>query len=191
MADSATTTLSRAPTVTAAAMRGATRRWIGLRPMTRMASTSSRTVWEPRPAHTADPTAPAISREVTNGAPWRSTPMPLTAPVKDVAPICWATAPTWTATMTPNGMATRIVGRKATRVMNQACSKNSRQEKRARTMSTTTKIEAWMAMTIISPNVCSPASALPRMASTTGSRVEVDMEVPLPIFLPIGRIGQR
>ena len=77
--------------------------------------------------------------------------------------------------MTPNGMATRIVGRKATRVMNQACSMNSRQENRPRTMSTTMKIDAWMPMTIISPNVCRPASALPLMASTPGRRVEVDM----------------
>ncbi len=100
--------------------------------------------------------------------------MPLTAPEKDVAPICWATAPTWTATMTPNGIATRIVGRKATRVMNQACSMNSRQEKRPRTMSMTTKVEAWIAMTIISPNVRRPVSALLLMASTP-SRVEVDI----------------
>jgi hypothetical protein len=68
----------------------------------------------------ADPTAPAIISEVTSGAPCRSTPRPLTAPWKEVAPIWPATAPIWTEMITPNGIATRIVGSSDTRVMNQA-----------------------------------------------------------------------
>ena len=61
--------------------------------------------------------------------------MPLTAPLNDVAPIWSATAPIWTEVMTPNGIATRIVGSSETRVMNQAWSRNSLQEKRRRAMS--------------------------------------------------------
>ena len=56
--------------------------------MTFIASISSRTCRAPRSAAIAEPTAPAIISEVTSGAPWRSTPMPLTAPMNEVGPIC-------------------------------------------------------------------------------------------------------
>ena len=133
----ATTTVRSMATRSAATRRGATRRWTGEMPMTLSASISSRTVRAPRSEQMADPTAPAIIKEVTSGAPWRSTPMPLTAPENDVAPICAATAPICTEVMTPKGMATKIVGSSETRVMNQAWSTNSDQEKRPLTMSPT------------------------------------------------------
>ena len=63
--------------------------------------------------------------------------MPLTAPLNDVAPIWLATAPICTEVITPNGIATRIVGSSETRVMNQAWSRNSDHEKRRVTMSVT------------------------------------------------------
>ena len=44
----------------AARMRGITRRWIGLTPMTSMAAISSRMRRAPRSAHMAEPPAPAI-----------------------------------------------------------------------------------------------------------------------------------
>ena len=43
--------------------------------------------------------------------------------------------------MTPNGMATRIVGISETWVMNQACSRNSSQEKRRAMMSLVCRTE--------------------------------------------------
>ncbi len=82
----------------------------GEMPMTISASVSSRTVRAPRSEQIADPTAPAIISDVTSGAPCRSTPMPLTAPMNDWAPIWLAAAPIWTDVMTPNGIDTRIVG---------------------------------------------------------------------------------
>ena len=83
----ATITVSSRETTSAATTRGATRRWTGLMPITLSASISSRTVRAPRSEQIADPTAPAIINDTTRGAPWRSTPMPLTAPLNDVAPI--------------------------------------------------------------------------------------------------------
>lgn len=83
----------------------------------------------------ADPTAPAMISDVTRGAACLSTPMPLTAPLNDVAPMELATAPICTDVMTPKGMATRIVGIRETWVMNQAWSMNSDHEKRRAMMS--------------------------------------------------------
>src|SRR5690349_5042890 len=159
MAVTATMTLSTSATTTAASRRGATSRLTGLSPITRSASTSSRTVRAPRSEHSADPTAPAIINEVTSGAPWRSTPMPLTAPLNADAPIWLAMPPTCTETMTPNGIATRMVGSRETRAMNHAWKRNSCQEKRRPTMSVMTARALSTASSIIEPVVTTPAWA--------------------------------
>ena len=101
---------SRKLTTMVASSRGEMRRWIGLTPMTRIASISSRMVREPRSAAMADPTAPASSSEVTSGAPCRMTPRPVAAPENEVAPIWPAMLETWMDTITPMGMATSSVG---------------------------------------------------------------------------------
>ena len=148
-----------------AAMRGATSRWIGLMPITFMASISSRTLRAPRSEQMAEPTAPAMISEVTRGAACRSTPMPLTAPENEVAPIELATAPIWTEVMTPKGIATRIVGIRETWVMNQAWSMNSDQENRRPMMSETMCRTDSTARTTSLPLVVMPASNRPFMSS--------------------------
>jgi len=82
--------------------------------------------------------------------------MPLTAPLKEVAPIWFATAPIWTEVMTPNGIATRIVGSRETRVMNHAWSMNSLHENRRATMSVTIATLASTARTTRLPLVTTP-----------------------------------
>src|SRR3546814_19004250 len=87
--------------------------------------------------------------------------MPLTAPAKDEAPICAATPPTWIETMMPNGIATRIVGRTETRLMNHAWRRNSDQEHRPRTLSAIPDALDSQASTIIPPAVPMPVPLRP------------------------------
>ncbi len=61
--------------------------------------------------------------------------------------------------MTPNGIATRIVGSSETRTMNQAWRKNSCQEKLRRTMSSTAPVTESQARSTSSPPVTMPVRA--------------------------------
>ena len=92
--------------------------------------------------------------------------MPLTAPMNDVAPIWSATPPIWTEMITPNGIATRIVGSSETRVMNQAWSRNSVQENRRATMSVTANRTDSQPRTTSSPLVTTPCRARPARLPT-------------------------
>ncbi|BBZ00579.1 hypothetical protein MCHIJ_00160 [Mycolicibacterium chitae] len=120
---------------TAAARRGTTSRRITETPITSMASVSSRMVREPRSALIAEPTAAAIRIAATRGAPCRITASPLAAPASAVAPSCPASRLNCTARVMLIGTAMNSVGTTAVRAMNTACSTNSQNGNRPRTMS--------------------------------------------------------
>ncbi len=65
-----TTEDSSTATRVAASTRGTTSAWIGLIPITRSASSSSRIVRAPRSAHIAVAPAPATTSTVTIGPTW-------------------------------------------------------------------------------------------------------------------------
>ena len=68
-------------TVVAASTRGTTSAWIGLMPITRSASSSSRMVRAPRSAHMAVAPAPETTSTVTIGPIWFT--VPIAAPVPE------------------------------------------------------------------------------------------------------------
>ena len=74
----------------------------------------------------AEPPAPAISSAVPIGAACWTTASTEAEPVKDWAPNCLISPPTWSAMTAPNGIATSAVGMIVTEAMNQACWMNSR-----------------------------------------------------------------
>ena len=79
------TTAATPPTV-AASTRGTTSAWIGLMPITRSASSSSRMVRAPRSAHIAVAPAPATTSTVTIGPIWLTVPIAAPVPEKSAAP---------------------------------------------------------------------------------------------------------
>src|SRR5246500_5969935 len=81
-----TTDDSRTATMVAANTRGTTSDWIGLIPMTRSASSSSRMVRAPRSAHMAVAPAPDTTSTVTIGPIWVTVPSPAPMPARSDAP---------------------------------------------------------------------------------------------------------
>src|SRR6185312_2776387 len=73
-------------TVVAANTRGTTSAWIGLMPITRSASSSSRMVRAPRSAHMAVAPAPETTSTVTIGPIWFTVPIAAPVPEKSDAP---------------------------------------------------------------------------------------------------------
>ena len=73
-------------TVVAASTRGTTSAWIGLMPITRSASISSRMVRAPRSAHMAVAPAPETTSTVTIGPIWLTVPIAAPVPAKSDAP---------------------------------------------------------------------------------------------------------
>src|SRR5690606_2324748 len=130
------------PTTTAATRRGTTRRRTTDRPITSMASISSRILRDPRSAQTAEPAADAMSRAATMGAPCLMTARPLAAPAREVAPTWPASSPNWIDRVTPIGIATNIVGSAEAEAMNAACRTNSANGNLRVTMS---RIRYWRA----------------------------------------------
>jgi hypothetical protein len=77
-------------------------------------------------AQIAEPPAPAISRATMSGLACWTTASTLAAPVKDSAPSCCVSEPTWRVITAPNGIDTSMEGRIVTLAMNQNCSISSR-----------------------------------------------------------------
>ena len=118
--------LSRVATKVAASTRGTTSRWIGSMPSTSRASISSRMVRAPKSAQMAVDPAPATTSTVVSGPSWVTAPSAAPAPEMSAAPNSTSRMLSVKMSSTVSGIDTMIVGRIATRMMNQPCRMNSR-----------------------------------------------------------------
>ena len=132
-----TTPLSRTATITVHRARGRISRSVTEMPMTSSASSSSRILRAPMSEQIAEPATPESISAVMIGEAWRTTARVLPAPVKDTAPTCWASTPTWSARITPNGIETISAGRVQTRMVYQVWSSSSSNGNRRREIEVT------------------------------------------------------
>ncbi len=132
-----TTPLSRTATITVHSARGRTSRSVTEMPMTSSASSSSRILREPMSEQIAEPATPESISAVMIGEAWRTTARVLPAPVNETAPTCWASTPTCSARMTPNGIETIRAGRVQTRIVYQVWSSSSSKGNRRRVIEVT------------------------------------------------------
>src|ERR1700756_1109657 len=121
-----TTDDSRTATTVAANTRGTTSVWIGLIPITRSASSSSRMVRAPRSAHIAVAPAPATTSTVTIGPVWLTVPNDAPVPEKSAAPNSTSSTLKVNTVSTVNGIDSINVGTSETLATNHVCRRYSR-----------------------------------------------------------------
>ncbi|CKT31433.1 Uncharacterised protein [Mycobacterium tuberculosis] len=114
-----TTEFSANDTVVAASTRGAASAWIGLMPITRSASSSSRMVRAPRSAHMAVAPAPATTKTVTIGALWFTVKIAQPVPEKSAAPMSVSKTLKRNPEITAHGIVINTPGSVDTRATNQ------------------------------------------------------------------------
>src|SRR5690349_23535989 len=117
---------SSSATVVAARTRGTTSVWIGLIPITRSASSSSRMVRAPRSAHIAVAPAPATTSTVTIGPVWLTVPNDAPVPEKSAAPNSTSSTLKVNTVSTVNGIDSINVGTSETLATNHVCRRYSR-----------------------------------------------------------------
>src|SRR6267154_5141861 len=110
---------SSTATVVAASTRGTTSDWIGLMPITRSASSSSRMVRAPRSAHMAVAPAPETTSTVTIGPIWLTVPIAAPVPEKSAAPNSVSRTLNANTSSTEYGIVSISAGKTDTRATNQ------------------------------------------------------------------------
>ena len=123
----------------------------------------------------ADPATPASIRAVMRGAAWRTTAKVLPAPVNPVAPTSWASTPTCSARITPNGTETASAGSVHTRIVNQVWRTYSSRGNRR-----------WATVRTVPTRTSSASRATPRISRTRERSVSRRADVACVMRAPVG-----
>jgi len=157
---------------------------MGLIPITRNASSSSRMVRAPRSAHIAVAPAPATTNTVTMGPIWVTVPYAAPVPEKSAAPNSINKMLNVKINSTVNGIASINVDITDTRATNQDCNKNSRHANGGLTINTNVSSiiakkspNGWSGFAMTLPYVLSWALIAQPFGSTSGRRTGCDATI--------------